>query len=415
MTASLLNHHDRPLTDEPYYSVCATHDPLAWAGQAARRSEYEQWRACLTEVGPLEQACRDWTEQATALACSIGGSERHIARNLEALDTLDRMPGLRRLVEELMHVSMHHLRRIDATLIGAREELYGSADFWATLDKELTRYLTPRKPNQLVPTPDALARKIRALLAVLSADLPAQPEPAPPRDSGGYRQWPQADGSTLVEARHDASTAAAIDKAVRAHATAANISLAQAHAELILKNVKVQVTLNLYRARDLAGAPTFLASAGVLSTGELAKLEGKITAVRDMEEAAHRHETAYRPGSALRTFLEGRDWVCRWPGCNRPAERSQKDHCVDYAAGGSTTAANMACLCQHHHNRKTDRVARYLLDPYTGDVYWLFADHTWAVDEAEGPLAPRQRRWLRTLWQRRERRAERKRGSLSAA
>ena len=36
-------------------------------------------------------------------------------------------------------------------------------------------------------------------------------------------------------------------------------------------------------------------------------------------------------------------------------------------------------------------------------MYWLFKDGTWAVDEATGPLAPKQRRWVQTWVQRRER------------
>lgn len=412
MTAPPLEHDDRPPTASPYYSVCADHDPLAQAGLRARRSEYQQWRACQEAAGPVEASVRDWSEHAADLACSIGGSERHIAKHLGALETLDRLPVLRGLVEEMMHLSMAHICRIDATVLGVRPELYESAGFWGTLDTELARYLRPKKCNQLVPTPDAIARKIRAVIAVWEADMPdgggaADEEPDQPRGGGDYRQWPQADGNAVIEVGHDAVTAAAIDKAVRTHAAAHNISFAQAHAELILNNVAVQVTLNLYRAADLDDAPTFLSPLGVLSAEALANLEGRITAVRDMDQAGAKTEEGYRPSVGLRAFLEGRDWVCRWPGCNRPAERSQKDHCVDYGAGGPTAAANMASLCQHHHNRKTDGLVHYLLDPYTGDVYWLFEDRTWVVDEAEGPLAPRQRRWLRTLRQKRRARHDR--------
>ncbi|MCS5481011.1 HNH endonuclease, partial [Corynebacterium sp. YIM 101645] len=37
----------------------------------------------------------------------------------------------------------------------------------------------------------------------------------------------------------------------------------------------------------------------------------------------------------------------------------------------------------------------------------LFADGTWAVDHAQGPLAPVEKRWVQTYTQRRKRRAER--------
>ena len=48
---------------------------------------------------------------------------------------------------------------------------------------------------------------------------------------------------------------------------------------------------------------------------------------------------------------------------------------------------------------KTDGTLKYLLDPYSGDVIWLFADGTWTINEAEGPLAPKQKRWAQTVAQ----------------
>ncbi|MCS5478588.1 hypothetical protein NYP18_02850 [Corynebacterium sp. YIM 101645] len=75
----------------------------------------------------------------------------------------------------------------------------------------------------------------------------------------------------------------------------------------------------------------------------------------------------------------------------------------------------MVMLCRHHHNRKTDAQATYLLDPITGDVFWLFADGTWAVDHAQGPLAAVEKRWVQTYVQRRARRAERAAARAAAA
>ena len=63
-------------------------------------------------------------------------------------------------------------------------------------------------------------------------------------------------------------------------------------------------------------------------------------------------------------------------------------------------------LCPHHHNRKTDVQAVYLLDHITGDVYWHFSDGTYAVDRATGPLAPAEKHWVQTFSQRRTRRQE---------
>lgn len=56
-------------------------------------------------------------------------------------------------------------------------------------------------------------------------------------------------------------------------------------------------------------------------------------------------------------------------------------------------------LCQHHHNIKTDKRAKYVIDPDTDDVVWLFADGTWEATVAEGPLSPDACNWLQTIEQ----------------
>ncbi len=54
----------------------------------------------------------------------------------------------------------------------------------------------------------------------------------------------------------------------------------------------------------------------------------------------------------LRTWLEIRDETCRFPGCGRAASRADIDHTQDWAKGGRTDAANLACLCEPHHRMK---------------------------------------------------------------
>lgn len=83
---------------------------------------------------------------------------------------------------------------------------------------------------------------------------------------------------------------------------------------------------------------------------------------------------------------------------------SQMDHRHDFADGGPTSAANLSCLCQHHHNIKTDGRAFYIKDPISGDIVWLFEDSTWVYDEASGPLAAKNRRWAQTVAQATQRR-----------
>ena len=107
----------------------------------------------------------------------------------------------------------------------------------------------------------------------------------------------------------------------------------------------------------------------------------------------------YVPSEEIRAWVQGRDATCRWPGCSMPAHYCQLDHRVEYGEKGPTSVGNLVSLCQHHHNVKTDGRVRYIMDPFTGDIVWMFEDGTYEVDRAAGPLAPRNIHWKLT-WER---------------
>lgn len=60
----------------------------------------------------------------------------------------------------------------------------------------------------------------------------------------------------------------------------------------------------------------------------------------------------YRPSRALKRWLAHRDVTCTFPGCGRRAATCDLDHVTAWAAGGSTTADNLAHLCRKHHTMK---------------------------------------------------------------
>lgn len=60
----------------------------------------------------------------------------------------------------------------------------------------------------------------------------------------------------------------------------------------------------------------------------------------------------YRPTAALRRFLRARDERCRFPGCSHRPKRSDIDHTIDRARGGSTSDDNLAHVCRRHHTVK---------------------------------------------------------------
>ncbi|MCF4120766.1 HNH endonuclease [Antribacter sp. KLBMP9083] len=61
---------------------------------------------------------------------------------------------------------------------------------------------------------------------------------------------------------------------------------------------------------------------------------------------------SYTVPADLRDWLLVRDVTCRFPGCGRPALRTDLDHTTDWGAGGGTSADNLAHLCRAHHTLK---------------------------------------------------------------
>jgi len=72
----------------------------------------------------------------------------------------------------------------------------------------------------------------------------------------------------------------------------------------------------------------------------------------------------YTPSPAQYRHVRARDRTCRFPGCRRPAARTDVDHVVPRSAGGITDCANLCCLCRRHHRLKTHtRGWRFVLTP----------------------------------------------------
>ena len=60
----------------------------------------------------------------------------------------------------------------------------------------------------------------------------------------------------------------------------------------------------------------------------------------------------YTVPADLRRWLRLRDGTCRFPGCTRPASRSDIDHTTAWEHGGATDFDNLAHLCAPHHRLK---------------------------------------------------------------
>lgn len=110
----------------------------------------------------------------------------------------------------------------------------------------------------------------------------------------------------------------------------------------------------------------------------------------------------YRPSGRLRRLVNARDRTCRWPGCRRPAARSEADHTRAWEEGGATCASNLAILCKGHHTLKhaSAWTVRHLGGgslEFTSPTRRRHRNDAPAVVEARGDVGRRPPPWRRLL------------------
>ena len=373
---------------DAYYIVNDPNDPLAVKATEIRKQDYLFWN----EVKPdLEE---DFDISCHTLSTRTGLSERRTRDITNALYRLAELQLTKALQETCYFLDFSRLITIDAVLSKLGDI---PTEILERIDQELARYLTPTKPGQVLPSNTNLRRKLNGLIAVEDPHPNEDKEPDAGNDS--YFTYHSFGGKAGLAVEFDEPTMLAIDEHVSKAAEEHNLTKAEALAKLILGEIesRAKVVLHMYRAHDQEAAPAFIRGFGWISPETADSL--RPTQTRDMDLAKRMESESYVTPPLVGAYVEGRDGVCRWPGCNRPAENCQKDHRIDHAQGGKTAGSNLASLCQHHHNIKTDGGAFYIMDPHTGDIVWLFDDGRWEYDEPQGPLAPKNKNWALTVGQ----------------
>jgi hypothetical protein len=85
---------------------------------------------------------------------------------------------------------------------------------------------------------------------------------------------------------------------------------------------------------------------------------------------SHRRESAaYQPPPSLRHLIKVRSRRCGYPGCRRPATRTDDDHTIPFHQGGRTCECNLHPLCRRHHRAK-QAVGWHLSQPEPGILIW---------------------------------------------
>ena len=373
---------------EAYYIVNDPKDLLAVKATEIRKQDYLFWKDAKPD---LED---DFDISCHTLATRTGLSERRTRDITMALYRLAELPLTMTLQETYYFLDFSRLITIDAVLSKLGDV---PAETLQRIDQELSRYLTPSKPGQVLPSNTNLRRKLNGLIAIENPSTEENKEA--PTKNNSYFTYSSFGGKAGLAVEFDETTLIAIDEHISKAAEEHGLSKAEALAKLILGEIesRTKVVLHMYRAHDQESAPAFIRGFGWVSPETADNLRPAQT--RDMDLAKEMESESYVTPPLIGAYVEGRDGVCRWPGCYRPAESCQKDHRIDHARGGKTAGSNLASLCQHHHNVKTDGGAFYIMDPHTGDIVWLFDDGRWEYDEPQGPLAPKNKNWALTVGQ----------------
>jgi hypothetical protein len=100
----------------------------------------------------------------------------------------------------------------------------------------------------------------------------------------------------------------------------------------------------------------------------------------------------YKVTKGIRKVLRVRDETCRFPGCSRPAMKSDIDHTQDWQYDGLTDCDNLAHLCEGHHRLK--HLSQWSVTQEPGGILvWTSpGQRTYRTDPANpiGPPRPKQ-------------------------
>ena len=366
-----------------YFSHSNPNDPVCMKGKAIRQADYEFWSSVLPALD------EDSDTACMRLGLKTGKAAGAVARIVMGIYRLRELPQLKALQDADFLLDLPALIAIDQVMAKLGQP---STEVVATIDAALARWLTPTKPNQVFPTTSQIRRRMRDLVKVHDDSIAVEDK----RTKNRYSLLTR-DQRATIKLEVDSSVGIIIHEAIKAAAEKHEVSMAEALILLTTGKVEpeaARVVLHTYQASDVEDAPVYVEGHG----WQVENIPAQAVTKRDLSTKPEA-TNGYGPATLVRKYVEGRDGTCRAAGCGMPAWLCQLDHRINYADGGPTHPDNMVALCQHHHNMKTDGRAFYFLDPDTGDVVWLFEDGTWAITEPSGPLAPKNKRWARSVAQ----------------
>lgn len=351
---------------------------------------------------------RDYDTEIAELMALTRRSRSFVQHGIDGYSRLRDLPRLREMHRQRPLLDVPRLAAIDRVLRvlppGTDPETF------AIFDEALVEMFTPGRSRLTLPSLWSITRKLRRLIAEVDASVDFDPKKRRKREKSAA---PTASFHPIAEDFHervgltlaaDATTMAAIGAFLDATAKEHKLSRADAMIQLLTGAITPSPRVIIHVFTPRGGASSYLPGFGWTDAEASAQLDALLesaqSTVVDLDEVFASEVSRYSPTPAMAAYTQARDGTCVFPGCNVPAKRCQLDHRIPFEEGGKTTPDNLYCLCQHHHNVKTDRRAFYVPDPHTGETVWIFPDGTCLISEDKGILraqaTPRQPRWATT-------------------
>lgn len=386
-------------------------DPDSTAGIYLRRAQHAIFGRYAQNDEFL--GSHDADAEVTAVSISTGLTPSYVKEGMFAYMTLQQLPRLRDLQDDAQRLDIKRLCAIEKAVNRLGND--AAPEDYEQIDDLLVGLFTPDTPNQQLPTPYMVTRQLNLLMATLDCSVAFDAEKKKKRGETppGFGQLdfhpdPSGVGLSGLTFSADNATMAAAQSSIRATARKHGLSDSDATLKLLTGRVAAELpaTIFAYAPKKPDGTvdttkPVFIPGFGWSGAVGTEMFHSFNISVIDLEGAAAHTVAGYVAPEKVKAFVRGRDGTCIYPGCSRDAWSCQLDHRIPYDEGGQTNADNLYCLCQHHHNMKTDRLAFYVPDPVTGEVVWLFADGTYARVEPESVLesqiTPTNPKWSRSL------------------
>ena len=391
--------------NKAYFVTECPDDPDAQAGRAVREAQLGLFGHYAGDV-PGAIGDLDHDHEVARMAQLTGMTKQEVERAIFAYRSLQDLPKLRLMQLFTHRLDLDRLYTI-ARLVGAVGHLVDRSVF-QVFDEALIGLFTPTKVNQQLPMKNAITMRLNKLIGDIDSAAAFDPKkrkqretqptiPPPGECTIRFATLPDQHDLAVMTMFADNATMAAVRAFVDAAAREHHTSQADALLKLVSGDIAPAPSATIFAYVPLAGdtpdesAAVFIpgfgytGAVGTTTFHQMAARGGK--KIVDMRSASTHTVGGHTAPEDVKAFVRGHDGGCIFPGCTVGARSCQLDHRIPFEEGGATAADNLYCLCQKHHNLKTDRRAFYLPDPVTGEIIWLYADGTYSRVEPTGVLA----------------------------